>query len=85
MHYGVGRNGVQGSGGGLWLCSLRLGKLRCPGQRQRKERFGGISFARLFPGTPGNSVPDGGATLPLLAMGIAGLFGITRFQRKTAR
>lgn len=86
LHYGVGQGGVQGTGGGLVaLFFTGSGNYDVPDNGSGLNGFGGISFGRLFPGTPGNSVPDGGATLPLLAMGIAGLFGIARFQRKTAR
>lgn len=89
LHYGVGNGGVQGTGGGIVALFFNgTGSYAVPSNGSGQNGFGGISFARLFQGgpnpSPSGSVPDGGTTLPLLAMGIAGLIGAARLHHQRA-
>jgi hypothetical protein len=86
LHYGVGNGGVQGTGGGILAAfATGTGNFVVPANGSGQNGFGGISFVRVFNGpssVPG--VPDSGKTLPLLAMGLVGLIGLSRLQIKRA-
>ncbi len=89
LHYGVGNGGTPGTGGGIVALFFNgTGSYAVPSNGSGRNGFGGISFAQLFQGMPtrsvSRSVPDGGTTLPLLAMGIAGLIGAARLRNQRA-
>lgn len=89
LHYGVGNGGAPGTGGGIVALFFNgTGSYAVPSNGSGQNGFGEISFARLFQGGPtpltSGSVPDGGTTLPLLAMGIAGLIGASRLRNQRA-
>jgi hypothetical protein len=81
LHYGVGRNGTKGSGGGVvaYFLDQLIGKITFPSAGLGPNGFGGLSSVRLYKGeTPRYSVPDSGATWLLLGATLAGLAWIAR-------
>jgi len=70
VHYGVGRGGVSGSGGGVAFFQITNNSDTFPQTGSGPNGFGGISRVDLFPCIP---VPDSGTTAMLLGGALAGL------------
>ena len=82
LHYGVGTDGSKGTGGGLVALYFDADQASydVPALGSGPNGTGGISFARLYDHT--TRVPDGGATLIMLSMGLLGLGCAGRIKRK---
>jgi hypothetical protein len=88
-HYGVGPNGVPGTGGGLVAYYADASQsFTLPSSGGGPNGTGGISFVDVWDHTGGGpgpggggSVPDGGSTLAMLGMSLAAV-GFARSQRK---
>jgi hypothetical protein len=75
VHYGVGPDGVPGSGGGVAFFQITNNLDTFPQSGSGPNGFGGISSVDLFACVPG--VPDGGVTVMLLGAAL-GALGIAR-------
>jgi hypothetical protein len=75
LHYGVGKDGTKGSGGGIVAYYLNdaIGLLTLPTKGLGPNGFGGLSSVRLYGAERRVTVPDTGATLMLLGASLAGL------------
>ena len=74
VHYGVGRGGVPGSGGGVAFFQITNNSDTFPQNGSGPNGFGGISRVDLF-ACPG--VPDGGTTVMLLGAALC-VLGMAR-------
>jgi hypothetical protein len=80
VHYGVGKDGVSGSGGGVAFFQITNNSDTFPQDGSGPNGFGGISRVDLFKtGVP--VVPDSGTTAMLLGSALAGL-GLVRRHLK---
>jgi VPDSG-CTERM motif len=79
VHYGVGRGGVPGSGGGIAFFQITNDLDTFPQNGSGPNGFGGISSVDLFGGIPG--VPDGGATVMLLGAALGALGVVRRYLK----
>ena len=70
VHYGVGKGGVSGSGGGIAFFQITNDSDTFPQSGSGPNGFGGISSVDLFKCI---AVPDSGATAMLLGGALAGL------------
>lgn len=81
LHYGRGSGGAT-PGGGIVFYYLNgmTGNFIFPSIGLGPNGFGGLSSIRLFAGTPSAPppVPEGGATLMLIGIGLAGLVLVRR-------
>lgn len=80
LHYGKGSGRLGSPGGGLVIVYFDADQASyaVPANGSGPNGFGGLSFARLFDHV---SVPDGGATLMLLSLGMLGLSSMARFKK----
>jgi VPDSG-CTERM motif len=78
VHYGVGRGGVPGSGGGVAFFQITNNSDTFPQNGSGLNGFGGISRVDLF-ASPG--VPDGGTTAMLLGAALGALGMARRFLK----
>jgi VPDSG-CTERM motif len=76
VHYGVGKGGVPGSGGGIAFFQITNNSDTFPQSGSGPNGFGGISSVDLFKCA---AVPDSGATAMLLGGALAGLALVRRF------
>jgi hypothetical protein len=77
VHYGVGRGGIQASGGGVEIFSITGdGFFSFPSNGTGPNGFGGFSSVDLFKGAP-NQVPDGGTTVMLFGSALS-VLGVAR-------
>jgi hypothetical protein len=84
LHYGVGTGGTRGSGGGLVALYFSTAQTyKVPNNGSGPNGFGGISFVDLWDHTSTRRVPDGGATLAMLGLALAGLCWMSH-SRKAA-
>jgi len=79
VHYGVGRGGVPGSGGGVAFFQITNDLDTFPQNGSGPNGFGGISSVDLFRCIPG--VPDGGATVMLLGAALCALGVVRRYLK----
>jgi hypothetical protein len=78
IHYGVGKGGTPGSGGGLVAYFFTEDEsFQIPQDGTGPNGLGGFSFYRLWDHEPGNGVPDGATTAMLLG-GALSLLGLVR-------
>jgi hypothetical protein len=77
LHYGSGKGGTSAGGLVALYFDADQASYDVPALGSGPNGLGGISFARLFDHTDGNTVPDGGGTLALLGIGVI-LLGMTR-------
>jgi hypothetical protein len=80
VHYGVGRGGIPGTGGGVAFFQITNDSDTFPQSGSGLNGFGGISSVDLFQCTP-NGVPDGGATVMLLGAALGALGMARRFLK----
>jgi len=80
VHYGVGRGGVSGSGGGVAFFQITNDSDTFPQNGSGPNGFGGISSVDLFKCVPG--VPDSGTTAMLLGGALAGLALARRYLKR---
>jgi len=78
VHYGVGRGGVPGSGGGVAFFQITNNSDTFPQNGSGLNGFGGISRVDLF-ASPG--VPDGGQAVMLLGAALGALGMARRFLK----
>ena len=84
LHYGVGKGGKKGSGGGIVAYFLEnlTGEITLPGDGLGPNGFGGLSSVRLFKAEqPPHHVPDSGATALMIAASLAGLGWISNRKK----
>jgi hypothetical protein len=82
-HYGVGPNGVPGTGGGLVAYYVDAsGTITVPNNGPGPNGTGGISFVDIWDHTTEGGVPDGGMTLAMLGMGLGGVGLFARANKK---
>src|SRR4029450_13785360 len=79
VHYGVGPDGVPGSGGGVAFFQITNNLDTFPQSGSGPNGFGGISRVGLFRCVPG--VPDGGPTVMLLGAALTGLGLVRRYLK----
>jgi hypothetical protein len=77
LHYGAGPGGTPQGGLVIVYFDADQASYAVPATGSGPNGNGGISFARLFDHT----VPDGGATLMLLSLGMLGLSSMARFKK----
>lgn len=79
LHYGKGPNGAT-PGGGIVFYYLNgmTGNYAFPTNGLGPNGFGGLSSIRLFVGGP-TTVPDGGTTVMLMGIALAGVALLRRF------
>jgi hypothetical protein len=84
LHYGVGRGGTRGSGGGIvayYVPDLPAGSYGFPASGLGPNGCGGLSSVRIWKsGT--NSVPEGGATFVMLGIAGLALVGARKLRRE---
>lgn len=74
VHYGVGKGGTKGSGGGVAFFDVHnLTEATFPSSGSGPNGLGGFSSLDLFKCEHNNNVPDGGTTVMLLGSAITGL------------
>ena len=78
VHYGVGKGGVSGSGGGIAFFQITNDSDTFPQSGSGPNGFGGISSVDLFKCA---AVPDSGATAMLLGSALAGLALVRRYRK----
>jgi len=72
LHYGTGRNGITGVGGGVEFFYLNgAADFTFPADGTGLNGIGGFSSLTLIKGTP--QVPDGGSTIALLGFALTGV------------
>jgi hypothetical protein len=79
LHYGAGNGGTPAGGLVALYFDAAQASFAVPATGSGPNRFGGLSFARLYDHVP--PVPDQGMTVALLGMGISGLAFIRRFVK----
>jgi hypothetical protein len=80
VHYGVGKGGTKGSGGGIAFFQITNDSDTFPQTGSGPNGFGGISSVDLFKCVTG--VPDNGATVMLLGGALAGLGLVRRYLKR---
>jgi len=71
VHYGAGKGGTRGSGGGVAFFQIVNNSDTFPQNGSGLNGFGGISRVDLFK-AGGTTVPDSGATVMLLGSALTG-------------
>ena len=78
LHYGIGRGGNPGGGGGVEFFALNgASDYTFPANGTGSNGFGGFSSLTLFKGDHSKTVPDGGSTVMLLGAAL-GLIAAAR-------
>jgi hypothetical protein len=77
LHYGAGRGGSPGGGIVFYYLNGMTGNFDFPNDGLGPNGFGGLSSIRLFVGDS-TSVPEGGATLMLIGIGLVGIVLLRR-------
>ncbi len=83
LHYGVGKDGTKGSGGGIVAYYIHdvIGLITLPKDGLGPNGFGGLSSVRLYGAEPRVTVPDTGATLLLVGASLAGIAWVGRRRK----
>jgi VPDSG-CTERM motif len=82
VHYGVGKGGTKGSGGGIAFFQISgSGSVTFPQSGSGPNGFGGISSLDLFK-CEDHNVPDTGATAMLLGSALTGLGLARRYLKR---
>ena len=83
VHYGAGKGGTKGSGGGVAFFQISGdGFVTFPQSGSGPNGFGGISSLDLFKCEGDHNVPDSGATVMLLGSALTGLGLARRYLKR---
>ena len=83
VHYGAGKGGTKGSGGGVAFFQISGdGSVTFPQSGSGPNGFGGISSVDLFKCEGDHNVPDTGATAMLLGSALTSLGLVRRYLKR---